>query len=96
MAHSGKLLFELFVMFAGAKLLAEIFERLRQPTVIGEIIAGMLLGPSLLGFVHPDEFNLGVAEVGAIFLLFVVGLETRPRDLMRVGGTATLVASSGV
>src|SRR5579884_3070018 len=96
MAHSGKLLFELFVMFAGAKLLAEFFERLRQPTVIGEIIAGMLMGPSLLGLVHPDEFNLGVAEVGAIFLLFVVGLETRPRDLMRVGGTATLVASSGV
>ncbi len=96
MAHSGKLLFELFVMFAGAKLLAEIFERLRQPTVIGEIIAGMLLGPSLLGLVHPDEFNLGVAEVGAIFLLFVVGLETKPRDLMKVGGTATLVATSGV
>jgi Kef-type K+ transport system membrane component KefB len=96
MAHSGKLLFELFVMFAGAKLLAEIFERLRQPTVIGEIIAGMLLGPSLLNLVHPDEFNLGVAEVGAILLLFVVGLETKPRDLMKVGGTATLVATSGV
>ncbi len=96
MDHSGKLLLELFVMFAGGKLLAEVFERLHQPTVVGELIAGVLLGPSLLGLVHPDEITQGFAEMGAIFLLFTVGLETRPRALLEVGWTAVLVASLGV
>lgn len=96
MDHSGKVLLELFVIFAGGKLLAEIFERLRQPGVLGELLAGVLLGPSLLGLVHANELTRGLAEIGAIFLLFTVGLETKPRDLLEVGWTATLVASLGV
>lgn len=96
MDHSGKLLLELFLMFAGGKLLGEIFERLRQPAVVGELIAGVLLGPSLLGLVHASELTQGLAEIGAIFLLFTVGLETKPRDLLQVGWTATLVAALGV
>jgi Na+:H+ antiporter len=96
MDHSGKVLFELFVMFAGGKALAELFERLRQPPVIGEIVAGVLLGPSLLNLVHPSEMTWVMAEIGAIFLLFTVGLETKPSDLLRVGGVSALVASLGV
>jgi Na+:H+ antiporter len=96
MEHSGKVLLELFLMFAGGKLLAEVFERFRQPGVLGELVAGVLLGPSLLGLVHPNELTLGLAEIGAIFLLFTVGLETKPRDLLEVGWTATLVAALGV
>ncbi len=96
MEHSGKVLLELFFMFAGGKLLAEIFERFRQPGVLGELLAGVLLGPSLLGLVHANELTLGLAEIGAIFLLFTVGLETKPGDLLEVGGTAALVASLGV
>lgn len=96
MEHSSKLLLELFLMFAGGKVLAEIFERLRQPAVVGELLAGVVLGPSLLALVHPNELTLGLAEIGAIFLLFTVGLETKPRDLMQVGGVAALVATLGV
>ena len=96
MEHSSKLLLELFIMFAGGKVLAEIFERLRQPAVVGELLAGVALGPSLLALVHPSELTEGLAEIGAIFLLFTVGLETKPRDLMQVGGVATLVATLGV
>ena len=83
-------------MFAGGKLLAELAERLRQPGVLGELIAGVLLGPSLLNWVHPSELTLGFAEIGAIFLLFTVGLETKPGDLLEVGWTAALVALLGV
>ena len=54
MEHSGRVLLELFLMFAGGKLLAEIFEWLRQPGVLGELVAGVLLGPSLLNLVHPN------------------------------------------
>ena len=96
MEHSGKVLLELFLMFGAGKLLAEIFERLRQPGVLGELLAGVLLGPSLLNLVHTNELTLGVAEIGAVFLLFTVGLETKPRDLLEVGWTATAVAVSGV
>ncbi len=96
MNHSEQLLLELFLMFAGAKLLAEIFERLRQPAVVGEIIAGILLGPSLLGLIQPSETLRGLAEVGAIFLLFTVGLEIRPRHILQVGRIASLVAFLGV
>lgn len=83
-------------MFAGGKLLAELFERLRQPQVVGELLAGVLLGPSLLALVHPSELTRGLAEIGAIFLLFIVGLETRPRELLQVGWVALLVAIFGV
>jgi len=96
MEHSGRVLLELFLMFAAGKLLAEIFERLRQPGVLGELLAGVLLGPSLLNLVHPNELTLGIAEIGAVFLLFTVGLETKPRDLLEVGWTAIAVGVSGV
>jgi Kef-type K+ transport system membrane component KefB len=96
MDYSGKLLLDLFLMFAGGKVLAEIFERLRQPGVVGELLAGVMLGPSLLALVHPSELTQGLAEIGAIFLLFTVGLETKPRDLLQVGWIAALVASVGV
>ena len=58
MASTGNLLLELFAIFAGGKLLAELAERLRQPSVVGEILAGVLLGPSLLGLVHPNVAKL--------------------------------------
>jgi Na+:H+ antiporter len=96
MDHSGQLLLQLFLMFAGGKVLAEIFERLRQPPVVGEILAGVMLGPSLLNLIHPSEMTLGLAEIGAIFLLFTVGLDTRPGELLEVGWIATLVATVGV
>jgi len=96
MHDTGKVLLELLLMFAGGKFLAEIFERLRQPAVVGEIIAGVLMGPSLLGLVHPSDLTRGLAEIGVIFLLFTVGLETKPRDILQVGWTAALVALLGM
>lgn len=91
-----KLLFTLFVMFVAAKLFAEIFERLRQPAVAGEILAGVLIGPSVLNWVQPSELTTTLSEIGVIFLLFFVGLETKPADIFRVGFRATMVAILGV
>lgn len=95
-AHGPELLLTLFLMFAAAKLLAELFERLRQPAVVGEILAGVLIGPSVLGWVSPDTVTHTLAEIGVIFLLFSVGLETKPSAIMRVGKTAGIVAILGV
>src|SRR5258708_6591955 len=84
------------IVFASAKLMAEIFERLGQPGIVGEILAGVLIGPSVLNWLAPNDFLLALSELGAMFLLFRVGLEVRASELMRVGGTAMLVACSGV
>lgn len=91
-----ELLVTLFVMFVAAKLAAELFERLKQPTVPGEIIAGIIIGPSVLGLVAPTILTNALSEIGVIFLLFLVGLQTRPKDIFKVGVRATAVAVFGV
>jgi Kef-type K+ transport system membrane component KefB len=86
----------LLLIFGTAKLFANVFERLGQPGLVGEILAGVILGPSVLNWVHPDEVLTTLAEMGVIFLLFRVGLEVKASDLMRVGRIALLVAVLGV
>jgi Kef-type K+ transport system membrane component KefB len=93
--HS-QILLALFVIFAAAKIMAEAFERLKQPAVVGEILAGVIIGPSLLGWVRPSDLLSILAEIGVIFLLFTVGLETKPQSILRVGKRAVLVAVLGV
>jgi Kef-type K+ transport system membrane component KefB len=80
----------------GAKLLGEIAERLGQPAVLGELLAGVLLGPSVLGLVPLTAGIFLVAEIGVILLLFEVGLETDLGGLARVGAPALVVALAGM
>ncbi len=94
--ENATILLHLFIMLAAAKLMAEVFERLRQPAVVGEILAGVIIGPSLLGWVQPSEIITVLAEFGVIFLLFNVGLETKPQSIFNVGVRATLVGVLGV
>ena len=89
-------LLTLLVMLVAAKLMAELFERLRQPAVAGEILAGIIIGPSILNWVAPSEITSTLAEIGVIFLLFTVGLETKPTAIFRVGKSAALVAILGI
>jgi Kef-type K+ transport system membrane component KefB len=86
----------LLLVFGTAKLLAYVCERFGQPGLVGEIIGGVVLGPSVLNWVRPDEVLTALAEMGAIFLLFRVGLEVKASDLMRVGSTALTTAVLGV
>jgi Kef-type K+ transport system membrane component KefB len=86
----------MLILFVSAKLMAEVAERLNQPGIVGEILAGVLIGPSVLGWLAPNQFLSAMSDLGAMFLLFRVGLEVKSHELMRVGGTATLVACSGV
>ena len=95
-SESARVILSLLVIFAAGKLMGEVFERLRQPAVIGELIAGILIGPGLLGWVHPSETLTTVATMGVIVLMFVVGLETRPTELFKVGMRALVVGSVGI
>ena len=83
-------------MLISAKIMAEIFERLRQPAVVGEILAGVLIGPSILGWVEPSHVINVLAEIGVIFLLFNVGLEIKPKSIIRVGRRAATVGVIGI
>lgn len=86
----------MLLVFGSAKLLAEVCERFGQPGIVGEILAGVLIGPSVLGWLAPNDFLAAMANMGAMFLLFRVGLEVKASELLRVGGTATMVATAGV
>jgi len=89
-------LLQLLVIFLWAKIFGELFEQLSLPAVLGEILSGVVLGPYLTGFVLPSDATVSIGELGAIFLLFTVGLETRPKELIRVGGSALGVAVAGM
>jgi len=90
------LLFELLLIFVAAKAAGEAFEWLRLPGVLGEIVAGAALGSYGLGWIHVSDTLQSIAELGVIFVLFSAGLETSPRDLVRVGRQALSVAVAGV
>jgi Kef-type K+ transport system membrane component KefB len=86
----------LLIVFGSAKLMGELFERLRQPAIVGEIAAGALIGPSVFAWIAPNETLKALSDLGVMFLLFDVGLQVKAHELLRVGGTATLVATAGV
>jgi len=94
--HLTQVLTQLFVLLLAAKIGNEIFRRLRQPTVVGEILGGLLVGPALLGWYEVNAETELFAEIGVVLLLFQVGLETRLHDLLRVGTTALAVGVLGV
>ena len=85
----------LVAILLAARLFAEVAARLGIPSVVGELLAGIVLGPSLLGWVPPGEAVKLLAEIGIILLLFEVGLETDIHRLIRAGGRAFTVAGGG-
>jgi Kef-type K+ transport system membrane component KefB len=90
------LLLELFATFVSAKAVGELFERFTLPSVLGEILAGAVLGPYALGWIQPSDILHSVAELGAIFVLFSAGLEISPGELIRTSGKSLRVAVAGV
>lgn len=96
MEHTGEILLSLFVIFVAAQIGAEIAQRLKMPGVVGEIAAGCIIGPSVLGWIHVTESLDMLSEIGVVLLLFAVGLETRIDDMKRVGRSAVMVGVLGV
>lgn len=90
------LLLGLVLVWLAAKLAGEGMERIGQTPVLGELLAGVIIGPGVLGWVHESEVLHALAELGVLILLFEVGLESNLGDLLRVGLQATLVALVGV
>jgi Kef-type K+ transport system membrane component KefB len=85
----------MLMVFGSAKALGELAEWLRMPSIVGQILAGVLIGPSVLGLVSGGATR-ELAELGVMFLLFRVGLEVKPSELMSVGRVASQVAVLGI
>ncbi|MCX6380493.1 MAG: cation:proton antiporter [Armatimonadetes bacterium] len=92
------LLLQIALILVAAKVGGEICERwMKQPAVLGELVGGVLVGPSVLGWIPAEnDFLLHFAELGAILLLFEVGLESNIAELFKVGKQALWVAVAGV
>lgn len=84
------------LILLSAKVLAEGFSFAGLPAVIGEVFAGIIIGPSILGLIGAQDVFVLLANIGLLFLLFNVGIETDVRRLFSVGGQSALVAVTGV
>ena len=87
---------DLAIIIIFAKFFGVLARKCKAPQVVGEIIAGLLIGPSVLGFVQQSDFLAGMAEVGVVLLMFSAGLETDLKELMKTGPIAFLIACAGV
>ena len=96
MQHGNDILLSLFIIFVAAQIGSQLAHWLRLPGVVGEIVAGCVIGPSLLGWIAPSEPLDVLAEIGVVLLLFAVGLETRIDEMKRVGRSAFFVGLLGV
>lgn len=96
MDHITQVLVQLFVILLATMAGNEVFRRLGQPAVVGEILGGVVAGPAVLGLYQVNAETSLFAEIGVVLLLFQVGLETRLHDLLRVGRTALAVGVLGV
>lgn len=87
---------DIAIIIIFAKVFGVIARKCKAPQVVGEIIAGLLIGPSVLGLVQLSDFLAGMAEVGVVLLMFSAGLETNLKDLLKTGPVALLIACAGV
>jgi len=94
--HLAEVLLDLFVLLLATKIGDELFKRIGQPPLIGEILAGIFVGPAVLGWYSISPETQLFAEIGVVLILFQVGVETRLGDLVRIGPTAAAVGLFGV
>ena len=87
---------DLAIIIIAAKLFGLVARKCKAPQVVGEIIAGLVIGPCLLGWVQTSDFLLQMAEIGVILLMFSAGLETNLKDLVKTGPKALAIACAGV
>ena len=87
---------DLAIIIIFAKFFGILARKLKAPQVVGEIIAGLIIGPSILGLVTASDFLVQMAEIGVVLIMFSAGLETDLKELMKTGPVAFLIACAGV
>ncbi len=87
---------DIAIILVAAKICGILARKVKAPQVVGEIVAGLLVGPCLLGWVAQSDFISQMAEIGVIILMFSAGLETDIKDLLKTGPVAFAIACMGV
>ena len=87
---------QIVIVLLATKIAGQLSIRLGQPSVLGKIIVGIILGPALLGWVHDTEIVSVFSEIGVLLLMFLAGLETNLKDLNQNKKAAILVAVGGI
>ena len=87
---------DLAIIIIFAKAFGIVARKLKAPSVVGEILAGLVIGPSILGLVEPSDFLVVMAEIGVVLMMFSAGLETNLKELVKTGPIALLIACCGV
>ena len=87
---------DIALILVAAKIFGILARQLKAPQVVGEIIAGLIIGPCVLGWVNQNDFLLKMAEIGVVIIMFSAGLETDLRELVKTGPMAFLIACMGV
>ncbi|MBQ6721282.1 MAG: cation:proton antiporter, partial [Clostridia bacterium] len=96
MDDSIRYLLDLAILLFAAKVFSTAGKKIGMPEVVGEILAGLLIGGAVFGFVQESDFLSKMAEIGVIMLMFEAGLGTNLKELKKSGLKATLIACAGV
>lgn len=80
------------ILLAGARLLGELFRRIKQPALAGELLAGIILGPTLFGLVKPDESLELLSTIAIFFVMLLIGLEMDLREIRKAGKSAVIIS----
>ena len=87
-----QLFVSIIIILVAARILGEIFQRIGQPPLIGELLAGLVIGPSIFGLVLPSTDLHVLSNLAIFFLMFLAGLEMDPREIRRAGGSAIVIS----
>lgn len=91
-----RFLLSLAIILLSTKVFGLISQRVQLPSVVGALLAGLLLGPTCLNMVVETDFLLKTSELGVIFLMFLAGLDTDLKELKKTGLTSLFIAACGV
>lgn len=94
--HAYEVFKDLAIIIIAAKLMGILARKIKAPQVVGEILAGLIIGPTVLGLVKQTDFLSQMAEIGVILIMFSAGLGTNLKDLKNTGFKAFIIACSGV
>ena len=89
-------LIDLALILLSTKLLGLLTRKIQMPQVVGALLAGLILGPACLGWLHSTDFITSISELGVIVLMFSAGLETDIKELKKCGVASTVIALMGV
>jgi len=90
------LIFQLAIILIASKIAGDISVRLKQPSVLGKLLIGIILGPTLLGLINDTDILKEISQIGVILLMFIAGLETDIDEFKRTGIASTLVGIGGI